>query len=55
MKKQLMIDYHDGNGGFVRKVIDDFELCVRNGVAYFISEGVKCHVNLEDISQVYTN
>lgn len=58
--KELMIDYRDGinpdgTTNFVRKTIDDFEFCVRDGVVYFISEGVKYHIPLQDISQVYTN
>lgn len=50
----LMIDYRDLDGKFVRKVIDNFEFCVRDGMAHFLSEGVKCRVPLQDISQVYT-
>lgn len=55
MKKQLMIDYRDGEGGFIRKVIDDFEFCIRKGFAYFKSDGVTYAVPIEDVSQVYTN
>lgn len=53
MKKQLMIDYRDGKGGFVRKVIDNFEFCVRDGIAYFVSDGRSCQVAVENISQMY--
>ena len=55
MKKQLMIDYRNPDGGFIRRVIDDFEMCVRDNVLYFISEGVKYAIPLPDVSQVYTN
>lgn len=58
--KELMIDYRDGinpdgSTHFVRKSIDDFEFCVRDGAAYFISDGKKHRIPLQDISQVYTN
>ena len=58
--KELMIDYRDGinpdgSTHFVRKTIDDFEFCIRDGVAYFISDGKKYHVSVSEISQVYTN
>ena len=53
--RNMMIDYRDENGTFVRKVIDNFEFCIRDSVAYFISEGVKMQVPIQDISQVYTN
>ncbi len=54
MEKMLMIDYRDNFGTIYRKVIDNMEFCVRNGHAYFISDGVKYSVDLENISQVYT-
>ena len=54
MKKQLMIDYRDEKGKFVRRVIDDLEFCVRDDVAYFISEGVKYAIPIGNISQMYT-
>ena len=50
-----MIDYRDGKGGFIRKTIDDFEFCVRDGIAYFISCGEYISVPVEDISQIYMN
>lgn len=58
--KELMIDYRDGinpdgSTHFVRKIIDDFEFCIRDGVAYFISDGTKCRVPIQEISQVYTS
>lgn len=52
--KNMMIDYRDSEGKFVRKVIDNFEFCVRDGVAHFFSEGIKYQVPLQDLSQVYT-
>lgn len=52
--KQMMIDYRDDEGNFVRKVIDNYEFCVREEVAYFISNGVRIQVPLQKISQVYT-
>ena len=55
MNKRMMIDYRNEDGTFARKVIDDFEFCVRDGVMYFISEGVKYNIPLERCSQVYTN
>lgn len=54
MKKQLMIDYRDEKGKFVRRVIDDLEFCVRDDVAYFISDGVKYAIPIGNISQMYT-
>lgn len=54
MEKRMMIDYRDENGIICRKTIDNFEFCIREDIAYFISEGVKCQVPLTDISQVYT-
>ena len=44
MGKELMIDY-----------LDEMEFCVRDGDAYFISEGEKDCVPLEKVFQVYTN
>lgn len=55
MQKNLMIDYRDDEDIIRRKVIDDMEFCVRDGYAYFISEGIKYRVTLEGIIQVYTN
>jgi len=55
--KKMMIDYRvsvDEGTKFVRRVIDDYEFCVRDGMAYFISEGIPCEVTLENISQIYT-
>lgn len=53
-QNQMMIDYKNDNGEFVRKVIDNYEFCVREETAYFISEGVKTAVPLQNIVQVYT-
>ena len=58
--KERMIDYRDGvnpdgSTHFVRKTIDDFEFCVRDGVVYFISEDKKYHVYISEVSQIYTN
>ena len=56
MNKQMMIDYRREDGeGFERKQIDDMEFCVRNGMIYFISEGTKYSVPLDQCSQVYLN
>ena len=55
MKNNLMIDYRDEKENICRKVIDDMEFCVRDGYAYFISDGIKYRVPLEGIIQVYTN
>lgn len=56
MNKQMMIDYRKANGnGFERKAIDDMEFCVRFGMVYFVSEGVKYCIPLEQCSQVYVN
>lgn len=52
--KNMMIDYRNEDGTFVRKVIDNFEFCIHDEVAYFISEGVKCQVPMQKIVQVYT-
>lgn len=54
MSKQMMIDYHKEDGeGFERKQVDDMEFSVRNGMIYFISEGVKYKLPLDRCSQVY--
>ena len=56
MEKQMMIDYRKDDGeGFERKVIDDMEFCVRQGDMYFISEGVKYCIPLDQCSQVFIN
>ena len=52
--KNMMIDYKNDEGIFVRRVIDNYEFCIHEGDAYFISEGVKYKVPIQDISQVYT-
>ena len=54
MEKKLIIDYKNKAGNFERKVIDDFELSVRKGMAYFKSDGERNVVPLENISQIYT-
>lgn len=53
--KALMIDYRNEDGSFSRRVIDNFEFCIREDIAYFISEGIKYQVPIKNISQVYTN
>lgn len=52
-EKVMMIDYRDANATIRRKEIDNMEFCVRNGAAYFISDGIKYSVPLEDVIQVY--
>ena len=52
--RKMMIDYRDGNGNPVRRIIDDFEFCVRDGTAYFSSNGEIMNIPIEDISQIYT-
>lgn len=56
--KNMMIDYRakDENEEIqiMRKVVDNYEFCIREGFAYFISEGTKTQVPLPDIVQVYT-
>lgn len=51
--KEMMIDYRDDNQTICRNIIDDMEFCVRDGRAHFISGGIKYHVQLEDVIQVY--
>ena len=53
--KSMMIDYRTKNGEVVRKEIDNYEFCTRDGIAYFVSGGVKHNVPLSSIIQVYTN
>ena len=54
MNKQMMIDYRKANGeGFERKQIDDMEFCIRNGNIYFVSDGVRYNIPIEQCSQVY--
>lgn len=55
MGKVMMIDYRNENGDIRRKVIDDMEFCVRKSYAYFISDGKKYSVPLDDVVQVYLN
>ena len=52
--KNMMIDYKNEEGTFVRKIIDNYEFCVHDNVAYFASEGVKIQVPLQDVVQIYT-
>ena len=52
--KDMMIDYRDEDGQFVRKVIDNYEFCVHDEVAYFISDKKKYAVPIKNICQVYT-
>lgn len=54
--KSMMIDYRDNNNGnIMRKVIDNYEFCIRDGVAYFVSDGTRYNISLASIIQVYTN
>ncbi len=58
-EKEMYIDYresknHDGTVKFIRKTIDNFEFCVREGMAYFMSGGQSFQVPLECVSQIYT-
>ena len=55
MKKTMMIDYHNDNGTICRKEMDDCEFCVRDGNTYFISDGWKYCIPLEQVIQVYMN
>ena len=54
-EKVMMIDYRDTNATIRRKVIDNMEFCVHDGVVYFISDEQKYSVPLEDVIQVYTS
>jgi hypothetical protein len=49
-----MIDYKNDDGIFFRKVIDNNEFCIREEVAYFLSEGKEYHIPIKNISQVYS-
>ena len=53
--KSMMIDYRDKDGKVMRKTIDNYEFCTRDGVAYFASNGTKYNVPIASIIQVYTN
>lgn len=57
-EKSMFIDYkeHVTEYGtkFIRKTIDNYELCVRDGVVCFSSGGIMVRVPLEDVSQIYT-
>lgn len=54
MNRKLMIDFRDiASGKFIRRAVDDFEFCVREGFAYFSSNGERYEIHLEDISQIY--
>ena len=57
-EKAMFIDYRehldDDKTKFIRKVVDNYEFCVRDGIAYFSSCGQFYQVPLEDVSQVYT-
>ena len=52
--KTLMIDYRDSDANVVRREIDNMEFCVRDGYAYFASEGDKYQIMLGDVIQIYT-
>lgn len=52
--KEMIIDYRNDDGSFSRKTIDNYEFCIREGVAYFASQGVPYQVPMQNISQVYT-
>lgn len=52
--KNMMIDYRNEDDVFVRRVIDNYEFCIREETAYFVSEGVMYAIPLQKISQVYT-
>lgn len=54
MDKKMMIDYRNDDNSFERKVIDNFEFCIRDGMAYFASNGAFYKIPLQKISQVYT-
>lgn len=54
MEKELMIDYRDEAMGVCRKVIDDMEFCVRGQNVYFVSNGQRYKILLENVIQVYT-
>ncbi len=50
----LTIDYlNDETGRFERRVIDDMEFCIREGIAYFESGGKRYAIPLENVSQLY--
>lgn len=49
----MMIDYRNEKGNICRRSIDNMEFCIRDGEAYFISNGIKYHVPIERIIQVY--
>ena len=54
MSHKMMIDFRSTvSGKFIRRAIDDFEFCVREGFAYFSSNGERYEIHLEDISQIY--
>ena len=54
MEKNLMIDYRNDEDMICRKVIDDMEFCVRGQNVYFVSNGKKYNILLENVIQVYT-
>ena len=53
MENKLMIDYRNDDGDVLRKTIDRCEFCVKNGYAWFISDGNRFQVELQDVIQVY--
>lgn len=54
MEKNLMIDYRNDEDMICRKVIDDMEFCVRGQNVYFVSNGQRYNILLENVIQVYT-
>lgn len=54
MGKELMIDYRNESMEICRNVIDNMEFCVRGQNVYFISNGRKYSILLENVIQVYT-
>ena len=55
MDRQMMIDYRDEKETIFRREIDNNEFCIRDGCAYFISEGIRYRVRLDLVIQVYMN
>lgn len=54
MYKRMLIDFVNEDGEFERVEIDDMELSIRDGMAWFYSNGKKMTIELEEIVQIFT-
>ena len=51
-ERKMMVDIRVGST-FKRLVVDDMEICARDGCFYFYSDGERYEIPFEDFSQMY--